>query len=107
MKESPVESTIAAFVNALPSVVGAILILIVGWIIAGWIGGLVARRSHSERGEGRTWRQLAPERRRDRGDRLRRGVRLWGGGRGRSGRRRLDAHQHAVHRPRGRARARV
>ena len=37
------ESTITAFVNALPSVVGAILILIVGWIIAGWIGGLVTR----------------------------------------------------------------
>ena len=37
------ESTLAAFVNALPSVVGAILILIVGWIIAGWIGGLVTR----------------------------------------------------------------
>jgi hypothetical protein len=38
-----VESTIAAFVNALPSVVGAVLILIVGWIIAGWVGGLVTR----------------------------------------------------------------
>jgi hypothetical protein len=37
------ESTIAAFVNALPSVVGAVLILIVGWIIAGWVGGLVTR----------------------------------------------------------------
>src|SRR5258706_15775116 len=43
MKGRPGESPIAAFVNALPSAVGAILILIVGWIIAGWIGGLVPR----------------------------------------------------------------
>jgi len=37
------ESTVNAFVSALPSVVGAVVILIVGWIIAGWIGGLVTR----------------------------------------------------------------
>src|SRR5258706_16360213 len=43
MKGRPGESPIAAFVNALPSAVGAILILIVGWILAGWMGGLVTR----------------------------------------------------------------
>ncbi len=37
------EAALAAFLSAIPSVIGAVLILIVGWIIAGWIGGLVAR----------------------------------------------------------------
>jgi len=37
------EAALAAFLGAIPSVIGALLILIVGWIIAGWIGGLVAR----------------------------------------------------------------
>lgn len=37
------EAALAAFLGAIPSVIGAVLILIVGWIIAGWIGGLVAR----------------------------------------------------------------
>jgi hypothetical protein len=40
---SGVAAALAAFFSALPSVIGAILILAIGWIIAGWIGGLVAR----------------------------------------------------------------
>jgi mechanosensitive ion channel-like protein len=37
------EAALAAFLLAIPSVLGAILILIVGWIIAGWIGRLVTK----------------------------------------------------------------
>src|SRR5207245_7404400 len=37
------ESALAAFLLAIPSVIGALLILIVGWIIAGWVGRLVAQ----------------------------------------------------------------
>ncbi|OLC51777.1 MAG: hypothetical protein AUH85_18490 [Chloroflexi bacterium 13_1_40CM_4_68_4] len=37
------ESALAAFLLAIPSVIGALLILIVGWIIAGWVGRLVAK----------------------------------------------------------------
>lgn len=33
----------AAFMLALPSVIGAILLLVIGWIIAGIVGGIVAR----------------------------------------------------------------
>jgi hypothetical protein len=38
-----VAAALAAFFTALPSVIGAILILVIGWIVAGWIGGLVAK----------------------------------------------------------------
>ena len=38
-----VAAAFAAFFSALPSVIGALLILVIGWIIAGWIGGLLAR----------------------------------------------------------------
>lgn len=38
-----VAAGIASFMAALPTIVGALLILIIGWIIAGWVGGLVAR----------------------------------------------------------------
>jgi hypothetical protein len=33
----------AAFFSALPSVIGALIVLAIGWIVAGWIGGLLAR----------------------------------------------------------------
>lgn len=36
-------AALAAFFTAIPSVIGAILILVIGWIVAGWIGGLVAK----------------------------------------------------------------
>lgn len=36
-------AAIAAFMTALPSVVGALLLLIIGWIVAGFIGGILAR----------------------------------------------------------------
>src|SRR6266851_2258679 len=42
-ENTKMEAALAAFLSAIPSVIGAVLILIVGWIIAGWIGGLVAR----------------------------------------------------------------
>src|SRR6266850_765590 len=42
-RENHMEAALATFVMAIPSVLGALLILIVGWIIAGWIGGLVAK----------------------------------------------------------------
>ena len=38
-----IAAAFAAFFSALPSVIGALLILIIGWVIAGWIGGLLAR----------------------------------------------------------------
>jgi len=38
-----IAAAFAAFFSALPSVIGALLILVIGWIIAGWIGGLLAR----------------------------------------------------------------
>jgi len=37
------EAAIGAFLMAIPSVLGALLILLVGWIISGWIGGLVTK----------------------------------------------------------------
>lgn len=37
------EAMLSAFLLALPSIVGALLLLIVGWIVAGFVGGLVAR----------------------------------------------------------------
>jgi MFS family permease len=36
-------AAIAAFMTALPSVLGALLLLIIGWVVAGFIGGLLAR----------------------------------------------------------------
>lgn len=38
-----VAAALAALFSALPSVLGAIIILAIGWIVAGWIGGLLAR----------------------------------------------------------------
>src|SRR4030081_3145396 len=38
-----VAAALAAFFTALPSVIGAILILVIGWIVAGGIGGLFAK----------------------------------------------------------------
>lgn len=38
-----IAAAFAAFFSALPSVVGALLVLVIGWIVAGWIGGLLAR----------------------------------------------------------------
>lgn len=37
------DAMLSAFLLALPSIVGALLLLIVGWIVAGFVGGLVAR----------------------------------------------------------------
>jgi len=34
---------LTAFLVALPSIVGALLLLVIGWIVAGFVGGLVAR----------------------------------------------------------------
>jgi hypothetical protein len=34
---------VTAFLVALPSVVGALLLLVLGWIVAGIVGGLVTR----------------------------------------------------------------
>ena len=36
-------AAIAAFMSALPSVLGALLLLAIGWIVAGFIGGLLAK----------------------------------------------------------------
>lgn len=33
----------AAFFSALPSALGALALIVIGWIVAGWIGGLLAR----------------------------------------------------------------
>ena len=38
-----IAAAFAAFFSALPSVIGALLVLVIGWIVAGWIGGLLAR----------------------------------------------------------------
>ena len=38
-----IAAAFAAFFSALPSVIGALLVLAIGWIVAGWIGGLLAR----------------------------------------------------------------
>ncbi len=37
------DAMLTAFWLALPSIVGALLLLIIGWIVAGFVGGLVAR----------------------------------------------------------------
>jgi len=36
-------AALAAFFSALPSVLGALVVLVIGWIVAGWVGGLLAR----------------------------------------------------------------
>jgi hypothetical protein len=38
-----INATIAAFVATLPSIIGALLLLVIGWIVAGIVGGFVAR----------------------------------------------------------------
>lgn len=38
-----INATIAAFLATLPSIVGALLLLIIGWIVAGIVGGFVTR----------------------------------------------------------------
>jgi hypothetical protein len=38
-----IAAAFAAFFSALPSVIGALLVLAIGWIVAGWVGGLLAR----------------------------------------------------------------
>ncbi len=38
-----IAAALAAFFSALPSILGAILVFAIGWIVAGWIGGLLAR----------------------------------------------------------------
>jgi len=38
-----IAAAFAAFFSALPSVLGALIVLAIGWIVAGWIGGLLAR----------------------------------------------------------------
>jgi hypothetical protein len=38
-----IAAAFAAFFSALPSVIGALIVLAIGWIVAGWIGGLLAR----------------------------------------------------------------
>jgi hypothetical protein len=37
------DAMLNAFLVALPSIVGALLLLVIGWIVAGFVGGLVAR----------------------------------------------------------------
>src|SRR5258708_10181300 len=37
------EAILAAFLVAIPSIVGALLLLVIGWIVAGIVGGLVTR----------------------------------------------------------------
>ena len=37
------DAVFAAFLQTLPSIVGAILLLVIGWIVAGIVGGLVTR----------------------------------------------------------------
>ena len=36
-------AALAAFFGVLPSLIGALIVLAIGWIVAGWIGGLLAR----------------------------------------------------------------
>ncbi len=38
-----VAAALAALFSALPSILGAIVVLAIGWLVAGWIGGLLAR----------------------------------------------------------------
>ncbi len=38
-----IAAAFAAFFSALPSVLGALAVIVIGWIVAGWIGGLLAR----------------------------------------------------------------
>lgn len=38
-----VATGLAAFLAALPAIVGALVLLVVGWIVAGWLGSLVAK----------------------------------------------------------------
>lgn len=38
-----VAAAFAALFGALPAILGAIILLAIGWIVAGWIGGLLAR----------------------------------------------------------------
>src|SRR5947199_1526836 len=40
---SPMDAMITAFLQALPSIVGALLLLVIGWIVAGIVGGLVTK----------------------------------------------------------------
>ena len=37
------DAMLTAFLVALPSIVGALLLLVIGWIVAGFVGGLVTR----------------------------------------------------------------
>jgi len=37
------DAMITAFLQALPSIVGALLLLVIGWIVAGIVGGLVTK----------------------------------------------------------------
>src|SRR5438093_599917 len=37
------DAMLAAFLVAIPSIVGALLLLVIGWIVAGIVGGLVTR----------------------------------------------------------------
>jgi len=37
------DAILAAFLLTLPSIVGALLLLVIGWIVAGFVGGLAAR----------------------------------------------------------------
>lgn len=37
------DAILAAFLLTLPSIVGALLLLVIGWIVAGFVGGLVTR----------------------------------------------------------------
>ncbi|HEV8656844.1 MAG TPA: small-conductance mechanosensitive ion channel [Candidatus Limnocylindria bacterium] len=37
------DAILATFLQTLPSIVGALLLLVIGWIVAGFVGGLVAR----------------------------------------------------------------
>lgn len=36
-------AALAAFFTALPSVLGALLVLLIGWVVAGWIAGILTR----------------------------------------------------------------
>src|SRR2546423_9994807 len=36
-------ASLAVFLAAIPAIVGALLLLVIGWIVAGIVGGLVAR----------------------------------------------------------------
>lgn len=44
-----VAAGIAALMASLPSLLGALILLIIGWAIAGWVGGLVAKLGRSVR----------------------------------------------------------